>query len=101
VTDRVSIVHATAFGFGITLVKSKEMTFENVFRVFSVVTFAAMSVGRSASMVPNYSKGKASAIRIFALQKRQSAIDPQDPSGIKLVTFLSIQSSIIDCCSSR
>ncbi|CAF1394040.1 unnamed protein product [Adineta ricciae] len=77
-------IHATSFGYGITLVKSKEMEFANVFRVFSVVTFAAMSIGRSASLVPNYSKGKASAIRIFELQKRESKIDPDDPSGIKL-----------------
>ena len=61
------------------------MEFANVFRVFSVVTFAAMSIGRSASLVPNYSKGKASAMRIFELQKRESKIDPDDPSGIKLV----------------
>ncbi|UJR08519.1 hypothetical protein I4U23_012782 [Adineta vaga] len=79
-------IHATSFGYGITLVKSKEMEFASVFRVFSVVTFAAMSVGRSASLVPNYSRGKASSIRIFELQKRESKIDPDDPSGIKLST---------------
>ncbi|CAF0902236.1 unnamed protein product [Adineta steineri] len=77
-------IHATAFGYGITLIKSGDMQFADVFRVFTVVTFAAMSIGRSASMVPNYSKGKASASRIFDLNKRQSKIDPDDPSGIKL-----------------
>ncbi|CAF4415630.1 unnamed protein product, partial [Adineta steineri] len=69
-------IHATAFGYGITLIKSGDMQFADVFRVFTVVTFAAMSIGRSASMVPNYSKGKASASRIFDLNKRQSKIDP-------------------------
>jgi hypothetical protein len=44
-----------------------------------------MSIGRSAAMVPNYSKGKASAKRIIELSKKQSKIDPDDPSGIKLV----------------
>ena len=61
------------------------MQFQDVFRVFSVVTFASMSIGRSASMVPNYSKGKASAKRIFDLNNRLSKIDPDNPSGIKLV----------------
>ncbi len=53
--------------------------------MFAVVTFASMSIGRSAAMVPNYSKGKASAKRIIELSKKQSKIDPDDPSGIKLV----------------
>jgi hypothetical protein len=61
------------------------MAFANVFRIFAVITFASMSIGRSASMVPNYSKGKASAKRIFELNQRQSKIDPENSSGIKLV----------------
>lgn len=77
-------IHATAFGYGVTLVKSKEMAFQEVFRVFSVITFAAMTVGRSASMVPNYSKGKESAKRILELNQRESKIDPEDSSGITL-----------------
>ena len=44
-----------------------------------------MSVGRSASMAPNYSKGKLSALRILELNQRQSKIDPEDESGIRLV----------------
>ena len=63
------------------------MEFQNVFRVFNVITFAAMTVGRSASMVPNYSKGKESAKRILELNKRESKIDPDDPSGITLVRY--------------
>ena len=58
-----------------------------VLRVFTVLTFAAMSVGRSVSMVPNYSKGKESAQRILDLNKRESKIDPDDPSGIILVRY--------------
>ena len=56
-------------------------------RVFSVITFATMSMGRSASMMPNYSKGKDSARRILELNDRPSSIDPDDPEGIKLVNI--------------
>ncbi|CAF2728582.1 unnamed protein product [Rotaria sp. Silwood2] len=77
-------IHAAAFGYGVTLIQNKEMTYDGVFRVFSVVTFAAMSIGRSASMAPSYSKGKASAKRILELNKRESKIDPEDSSGITL-----------------
>jgi hypothetical protein len=82
------IAQATAFGYGITLIKSGEMQFQNVFRIFAVITFASTTLGRSASMVPNYSKGKQSAKRIFQLNSRQSKIDPHNPSGIKLVDIL-------------
>ncbi len=78
-------VHAASFGYGVTLLRAQEMQFQNVFRVFSVVTFAAMTVGRSISMVPNYSKGKESAKRILDLNKRESKIDPDNPAGITLV----------------
>jgi ATP-binding cassette subfamily B (MDR/TAP) protein 1 len=63
------------------------MQFQDVFRVFAVITFAALTVGRSAAVAPNYSKGKESAKRIFELNERQSKIDPDDPSGITLVNI--------------
>lgn len=59
-------------------------------RVFNVITFASMSMGRSASMIPNYSKGKESAQRILQLNDRPSQIDPEDPTGIKLVNLFSL-----------
>ncbi|CAF0978121.1 unnamed protein product [Adineta steineri] len=77
-------IQATAFGYGSTLVQSGEMQFENVLRIFAVITFASVTLGRSAAMVPNYSKGKQSVKRIFLLNSRQSKINPNDPSGIKL-----------------
>lgn len=49
-----------------------------------------MSMGRSASMIPNYSKGKESAQRILQLNDRPSQIDPEDPTGIKLVNLFSL-----------
>ncbi|CAF1305591.1 unnamed protein product [Adineta ricciae] len=77
-------LNALAFGYGTDLVKAKEMEFQNVFKVFNVIMFASMSMGRSASMIPNYSKGKESAQRILDLNDRISLIDPDDTSGIKL-----------------
>ncbi len=56
-----------------------------VCRVFAVITFAMMSVGRSMAMIPDFSKAKQSALRIMRLNKRQSQINPNDESGIILV----------------
>ncbi len=50
-----------------------------------VITLAMMTVGRSMGMIPDYSKGKAAAIRIMRLNKRVSQINPHDESGIILV----------------
>ena len=67
---------------------------ENTFspRVFGVITFAMITVGRSMAMIPDYSKGKMAALRIIRLHKRQSQINPQDDSGIVLVRIW------VDCC---
>jgi len=54
-------------------------------RVFAVITFAMMTVGRSMAMVPDYSKAKNAALRIMRLNKRQSQINPHDESGVILV----------------
>jgi hypothetical protein len=41
---------------------------------------------RSTAMIPDYAKGKESAIRILTLNNRQSKINPDDTSGILLVS---------------
>ncbi|CAF3440869.1 unnamed protein product [Rotaria sp. Silwood1] len=63
-------IHAAAFGYGSVLVENGEMKAPLVFR--------------STAMIPDYAKGKESAIRILNLSNRQSNIDPQDISGTVL-----------------
>jgi len=58
-----------------------------VFRVFSSVIFAAMNVGQSASLAPDYGKAKVSAQRIFHLLDRKPQIDSYSEEGEKLVRF--------------
>lgn len=58
-----------------------------VFRVFSSVIFAAMNVGQSASLAPDYGKAKMSAQRIFQLLDRKPLIDSYSKEGEKLVRF--------------
>jgi hypothetical protein len=62
------------------------MTFEEVFRVFIVINFASMSIGRSTSAMPDYNVAKAAAQRILALRDRKSTIDPYDENGFKPVS---------------
>ncbi len=50
-----------------------------------MVTLTIFAVARCITLIPDYSKAKAAAIRILKLNKRQSQIDPTDESGIILV----------------
>ncbi|UJR37711.1 hypothetical protein I4U23_030406 [Adineta vaga] len=77
-------LHSANFSFGAKLVTNKEMEFDKVFRVFAVITFAMITIGRSMAMIPDYAKGKKAALRILRLDKRQSQINPHDESGIIL-----------------
>lgn len=54
-------------------------------RVFSSVIFAAMNVGQSASLAPDYGKARMSAQRIFQLLERKPLIDSYSDEGEKLV----------------
>jgi len=53
--------------------------------VFAVITMGVFAASRSMTVIPDYSKAKAAALRIIKLHKRQSRIDPNDESGIILV----------------
>ncbi|XP_030120658.4 ATP-binding cassette sub-family B member 5 isoform X5 [Taeniopygia guttata] len=68
-------INAAVFRFGAWLIVNCLSNFENVFIVFSSVIFAAMNVGQSSSMAPDYGKARISAQRIFHLLDRKPLID--------------------------
>ncbi|XP_058688366.1 ATP-binding cassette sub-family B member 5 isoform X2 [Poecile atricapillus] len=81
------LIHAAAFRFGAWLIANCLTNFENVFIVFSAVVFAAMNVGQSSSMAPDYGKARISAQRIFQLLGRKPVIDSYSEQGEKLSHF--------------
>ncbi|NWH93324.1 MDR1 protein, partial [Aegithalos caudatus] len=80
-------INAAVFRFGAWLIANCLTNFENVFIVFSSVMFAAMNVGQSASMAPDYGKARTSAQRIFQLLERKPLIDSYSEQGEKLSHF--------------
>ncbi|NWR63647.1 MDR1 protein, partial [Bucorvus abyssinicus] len=80
-------VEAAVFRFGAWLIAHCLSNFENVFIVFSSVMFAAMNVGQSASLAPDYGKARVSAQRIFQLLDRKPLIDSSSEEGEKLSNF--------------
>ncbi|NXS93696.1 MDR1 protein, partial [Jacana jacana] len=80
-------INAAVFRFGAWLIAHCLSNFENVFIVFSSVIFAAMNVGQSASLAPDYGKARMSAQRIFQLLDRKPLIDSYSEKGEKLSNF--------------
>uniref|UniRef100_A0A663MQG1 ATP-binding cassette sub-family B member 5 n=1 Tax=Athene cunicularia TaxID=194338 RepID=A0A663MQG1_ATHCN len=80
-------VNAAVFRFGAWLIAHCLSNFENVFIVFSSVIFAAINVGQSASLAPDYGKARMSAQRIFQLLDRKPLIDSYSEEGEKLSNF--------------
>ncbi|XP_075602152.1 ATP-binding cassette sub-family B member 5 isoform X1 [Balearica regulorum gibbericeps] len=80
-------INAAVFRFGAWLIAHCLSNFENVFIVFSSVIFAAMNVGQSASLAPDYGKARMSARRIFQLLDRKPLIDSYSEEGEKLSNF--------------
>ncbi|CAF5008959.1 unnamed protein product, partial [Rotaria socialis] len=76
-------IHVTAFSYGASLVESGNMDFVQVFRVFIVINFASMSIGRSTSSMPDYTVAKAATERILTFLDQISAIDPYNDKGLK------------------
>ncbi|XP_069716416.1 ATP-binding cassette sub-family B member 5 [Phaenicophaeus curvirostris] len=80
-------INAAVFRFGAWLIAHCLSNFENVFIVFSSIIFAAMNVGQSTSLAPDYGKAKISAQRIFQLLDRKPLIDSYSEEGEKLSNF--------------
>uniref|UniRef100_A0A8C9TAZ3 ATP-binding cassette sub-family B member 5 n=1 Tax=Scleropages formosus TaxID=113540 RepID=A0A8C9TAZ3_SCLFO len=76
-------VNAAIFRFGAWLIAYCYTQFENVFLVFSVIIFAAMSIGQSSSFAPDFAKAKTSAQRILALLEKKPEIDICSEKGEK------------------
>ncbi|XP_058101247.1 ABC transporter B family member 9-like isoform X2 [Magnolia sinica] len=76
--------YALNFYLGAWLVASGKATFTEVFRVFFVLTTAAIGASQSSAIAPDATKAKESAASIFAILDRQSKIDPSKDKGMTL-----------------
>lgn len=76
-------VNAAVFRFGAWLIAHCYTQFENVFIVFSAIIFAAMNVGQSTSLAPDFGKARVSAQRIMKLLERKPTIDSYSEEGEK------------------
>ena len=57
--------------------------FENIFRVFAAIIFAAIGVGATASFAPDYNRAKKAAKLVFSVINREPMIDNLSDEGAK------------------
>ncbi|XP_060726456.1 ATP-dependent translocase ABCB1-like [Tachysurus vachellii] len=81
-------VNAAVFRFGAWLIAHCYTEYENVFLVFSVIVFAAMSIGQTSSFAPDFAKGKAATGRILKLLDTVPEIDIYSEAGDKPTNFM-------------
>ncbi|XP_070567625.1 ATP-dependent translocase ABCB1-like isoform X2 [Ptychodera flava] len=79
----VFLVHAVAFRFGAWMIELGEMTFEDVFLVFSCIAFGAMALGQASAFAPDAAKAKIAANNIFELLDREPEIDSSSTDGLQ------------------
>ena len=60
--------------------------FLDLFKVFIALIFAAVNVGLTSSLAPDYAKAKLAARKIFGVMNRQPKIDGYSEEGTKLVS---------------
>ncbi|XP_062979735.1 ATP-dependent translocase ABCB1-like isoform X1 [Elgaria multicarinata webbii] len=80
-------INAAVFRFGAWLIAHCFINFEQLYITFTVVIFAAMTVGQANSLAPDFGKSKVSAQRIFLLLDRKPPIDSYSEEGEKLEKF--------------
>ncbi|XP_039250451.2 bile salt export pump-like isoform X1 [Styela clava] len=79
-----SVIHfsyAATFRLGAYLIRKEEIDFESMFRVYFVIVFAGLALGRAYRYLPDYAEARKAAGRIFQLMDRKPVIDVNDTSG--------------------
>ncbi|XP_073486147.1 ATP-binding cassette sub-family B member 5 isoform X1 [Aquarana catesbeiana] len=80
----IHFTYAISYRFGAFLIEVNRMTPEDLFLVFSLLAYGAITVGQTLSFAPDYAKAKSAASHLFALFNSQPAIDSYSEQGQKL-----------------
>nr|QNH67870.1 ATP-binding cassette transporter subfamily B member 1-like protein X3 [Brachionus rotundiformis] len=79
----VFFIQATAFSFGFELVSNNELSVPDLFRIFPIMTFSALILARSYSLLPDQNLASSAAKTAFKIIERKSQIDNFSEEGLK------------------
>ncbi|CAH2282580.1 ATP-binding cassette sub-family B member 5-like isoform X1 [Pelobates cultripes] len=83
----IFFTYAVSFRFGAYLIQIGRMNTEELFLVFTILTYGAIAVGQTLSFAPDYAKAKSAASHLFDLFRREPTIDSYSHQGQKPEEF--------------
>jgi ABC-type multidrug transport system fused ATPase/permease subunit len=81
-TNLLFFIQAAAFGYGYYLMKSQNIPISYVFRIYSTLTFSAITLNRIYAMMPDQSKARQSAKSAYKIISKRSQIDAFNDTGL-------------------
>ncbi len=76
-------IQITAFTYGWFLIKNDGLAVANLYKVYAVMTFSSLILGRVYALLPDQKKARDSTVTAFRIIERQSAIDSMSNDGEK------------------
>ena len=80
----VFFIQTAAFSFGWNLIKNDNLAVTDLYRIYAVMTFSSMTLGRVYAQMPDQKKAKDCTRTVFRIIERKSKIDSLSEDGIKL-----------------
>ncbi|XP_072009924.1 ATP-binding cassette sub-family B member 5-like [Engystomops pustulosus] len=77
----IHFTYAASYRFGAYMIETGRMIPEDVFLVFSCLTYGAITVGQTLSFAPDYAKAKSAASHLFHLFNTEPSIDSYSEEG--------------------
>ncbi|KAM4028832.1 ATP-binding cassette sub-family B member 5-like isoform 2-T2 [Anomaloglossus baeobatrachus] len=79
----IHFTYAASYRFGAYMIETGRMNTEEVFLVFSCLTYGAITVGQTLSFAPDYAKAISAASHLFHLFHTEPSIDSYSAEGQK------------------
>jgi len=76
-------IQITAFSFGWFLIRTDGLRVADLYKVYAVMTFSSMILGRVYALLPDQRKARDSTATAFRIIERESAIDSMSREGEK------------------
>jgi ABC-type multidrug transport system fused ATPase/permease subunit len=75
-------IQATVFSFGYHLMLNDNLDISNLFKIYGMMTFSSLILGKVYSQLPDHNKSMKAAKTVFALINRKSKIDSLSEDGL-------------------
>lgn len=79
----ILFIQITAFTYGWQLIKSDGLATANLYKIYAMMTFSSLILGRVYSSIPDQKKARDSTKTAFAIINRVSKIDAMSTLGLK------------------